>query len=873
MQFRDYFTISMRSFLFFSILVVSLSTFALAQIISATGGTIIYTNGYTIHTFTSNGTFTCVGSGLVEVLVVAGGGGGGCHTGGGGGAGGVVYTASYLITNGDISVTVGAGGNGATSNNVSGSNGSNSVFDSITAIGGGGGASRFTDAGSGGSGGGGSPQDLGMSYGSGITGQGYAGGVGGTAWNYLSGGGGGAGAVGSGGTGSGGNGNGGAGLAFDISGSSVYYGGGGGGGVYGTDVPGAGGTGGGGAGSNTSAVVGNGTPNTGGGGGGGGLAFSGTYTSLPGGNGGSGIVIVRYSSNARIGISSSLLSFGSVAVGRNEKQYLKIYNYGKDSSLVINNITSSNAAFIVDRTSLTIPAMTCDSILITFLPTTQGTIFNDSLIITSSDTVLPIVKVSLTGSSTCSQPKVAFTLNLGGPVYAGLSILGDSVMYAIASNNAVYKMSTAGYVAYSLQVGGDIRSSSSISYDTTVYIASSDRNLYAFSKDGNSIWSLPTGGGLTATPVIDSIANRIYIGLSNKNFIAVNRTTGKVDWNYFADDQIKQSAVVTADRKLIFATQKGTLYGFDLNNLTPATPTWQIALPDTIPSSIALDNQGCIYVGTSAGRLLKISMPANQQPSIVWQAPIGQAIIGSPVIDANGTLYVGSLDAKLYAIDIQSDSVKWAFSTKGAIRSTPAISDAGNIFVANDSGEVISLDANKNIRWYYKTNNAIAAPLLYYKSTLYVGTLGNQVIALPDVVDSSQTSPLPKFNAFLKITGKPIWATFQGNNQRTGMFSSSGTTGIKNSSSGLPIDYTLAQNYPNPFNPTTTIQFALPKDVIVSIKVFNILGQHVATLVNGYQYAGYHELTFNMDSFSSGIYFYQMRAGSFIETKKMMLMK
>jgi Concanavalin A-like lectin/glucanases superfamily/Secretion system C-terminal sorting domain/PQQ-like domain/PKD domain len=473
-----------------------------------------------------------------------------------------------------------------------------------------------------------------------------------------------------------------------------------------------------------------------------------------------------------------------------------------------------------------------------------------------------------------NQLKVVFTLNVGGPIYAGISVIGDNAMYAIASGDAVYRMNTVGSVFYALQVAGDIRSSSSIAYDTTVYIASSDRNLYAFSRDGNSIWTLPTGGVLTATPVVDSIANRLYIGVSNHNFIAVNRLTGKVDWNYFADAQINNSAVVTGDRKLVFATQKGTLYGFDLKTLTlPVTPTWQIALPDTAPSSIALDNQGYIYVGTSSGNLLKISMLANQQPSVVWQVPLGQAIVGSPVIDAAGTLYVGSLNANLYAIDIRSGAVKWVFSTQGAIRSTPAISGAGNIYVANDSGEVISLDTSKNILWYYKTNSAIAAPLLYYKSTLYIGTLGNQVIALYDVADSSQATSPHKANASRQISGKPIWATYQGNNQRTGTFSSSGTTGIKNPSGRIPIAYTLMQNYPNPFNPSTTIQFALPKDGKVSIKIFNMLGQHIATLIDNFQSAGYHEVTFNIDSFSSGIYFYQMTAGSFVATKKMLLMK
>jgi len=258
----------------------------------ATGGTITSSGGKMIHVFTSSGIFSCVGSGVVEVLVVAGGGGGGCHTGGGGGAGGVVYVASYAAT-GNIPVIVGVGGNGSTKNNVPGSNGSNSIFGMITAIGGGGGASRFCDANDGGSGGGGGPKDMGNCFGRGIVGLGHDGGMGGNAWNFLGGGGGGAGNGGSGGTGSGGNGDGGMGVAYSISGSLAYYGGGGGGGVYGADIPGAGGVGGGGMGSNSTSIVGDGIPNTGGGGGGGGLIER-TYVSRPGGNGGSGIVIVSY---------------------------------------------------------------------------------------------------------------------------------------------------------------------------------------------------------------------------------------------------------------------------------------------------------------------------------------------------------------------------------------------------------------------------------------------------------------------------------------------------------------------------------------------------------------------------------------------------
>src|SRR4051812_23609164 len=114
---------------------------AVAATISATGGTITTDGAYTVHTFTSSGDFVVTGSGNVETLVVAGGGGGGGNGGaGGGGAGGLRYDAAHAVTSTTYPITIGAGGAGGVAgvNNSFGANGSNSVFDSLTATGGGG---------------------------------------------------------------------------------------------------------------------------------------------------------------------------------------------------------------------------------------------------------------------------------------------------------------------------------------------------------------------------------------------------------------------------------------------------------------------------------------------------------------------------------------------------------------------------------------------------------------------------------------------------------------------------------------------------------------------------------------------------------------
>jgi cysteine-rich repeat protein len=284
---------------------------------SATGGTVTQDGNYKIHTFTSSGTFTVTGSCNAEVLVVAGGGsgGGGHYVGGGGGAGGLIYNSSFPLTAQNYNVVVGQGGYNAAKE--LGVNGQNSVFSTLVAVGGGGGGENDQRPGlNGGSGGGGSGDQEGpWAGGTGIQGQGNNGGWGYDSYSsedddfyFGSGGGGGAGAVGQDGTASSSSskgGNGGAGLSFSISGSNVYYGGGGGGCVYPctNTIGGTGGIGGGGAGSCGDATDGiDGT-----GGGGGGAERGGSATP---GKGGSGIVIIRYSTAAAAVCGNGIVETG-----------------------------------------------------------------------------------------------------------------------------------------------------------------------------------------------------------------------------------------------------------------------------------------------------------------------------------------------------------------------------------------------------------------------------------------------------------------------------------------------------------------------------------------------------------------------------------
>ena len=276
----------------------------------AQGGNIVVSDGtYVYHAFTTSGTFIPSQAISADVLCVAGGGGGGGDMAGGGGAGGLLYQAGKSLTAKSYPVIVGAGGTGnitdGSSTGILATNGSDSVFGAMTAIGGGAGRNSGTAI-SGGSGGGSARGGAGGSAtqgnSDGATGYGYAGG---TSSEQGSGGGGAGGVGGNGGAaGSGAGGAGGVGFrnsvidamgsatgTGEVSSSNYYFAGGGGGSARNTaGAAGAGGLGGGGAGTKAAAAATSGTRNTGGGGGGG--SENGSVRN--GGAGGSGIVIIRY---------------------------------------------------------------------------------------------------------------------------------------------------------------------------------------------------------------------------------------------------------------------------------------------------------------------------------------------------------------------------------------------------------------------------------------------------------------------------------------------------------------------------------------------------------------------------------------------------
>jgi len=194
----------------------------------------------------------------------------------------------------------------------------------------------------------------------------------------------------------------------------------------------------------------------------------------------------------------------------------------------------------------------------------------------------------------------------------------------------------------------------------------------------------------------------------------------------------------------------------------------------------------------------------------------------------------------------------------------------GGVFISSDYGE------NWNIIDTGLTDHKVN--LLYTDgSNLYAGTNNSVYVSTnygQSWINISSGSPFDSNAAIISITVADSSLIVGTNGYGAWRFPLSQlVTGINDRTSQLPSSFSLQQNYPNPFNPTTVICYSLPVSSYVSLNVYDVLGREVGTLVNEEQNAGTHNVTFNAGNLTSGVYYYRLTTGNFVDTKKLMLIK
>ena len=137
------------------------------------------------------------------------------------------------------------------------------------------------------------------------------------------------------------------------------------------------------------------------------------------------------------------------------------------------------------------------------------------------------------------------------------------------------------------------------------------------------------------------------------------------------------------------------------------------------------------------------------------------------------------------------------------------------------------------------------------------------------LVDSVTFSAMTATQAYARIPDGGAWKL----NNSISRGTSNGTGSSIELSDEIVTDYKIQQNYPNPFNPTTKIEYAIPQSGMVNLKVYDVLGNEVYALVNQFQNVGSFIVSFDASKLVSGIYFYKLQSGNFVQTKKMLLVK
>ena len=443
-------------------------------------------------------------------------------------------------------------------------------------------------------------------------------------------------------------------------------------------------------------------------------------------------------------------------------------------------------------------------------------------------------------------------LKTNGGIYSAPAQINNDNFIVTSTDDKVYQFDSTGTVNWNILTGGDIQSTTCISDQNNIYVGSTDTRLYSFDQEGTPKWDKAMGGIITSSPSAgkDGV---VYVGISTGRLYALDKN-GTVIWNVQTGGAIVSSPAVSLNGDVYVGSCDKKLYSVNKDGKI----NWIFTTGDSIFSSPAIGNDSCIIFGSNDGYIYKL----NPLGSKVWSYYVGGRIKSSPIIGNNGKVIFGSSNSEVICLN-KNGSLSWKYSTNAPVYGTAAISNYGQILIGDDNGKLYSLNEYGQLLWYFKIGSPIESPILITDYNLAIfGNLNGEVYTLK--LNPSGSTKIAASNY--------AWPTFKGNNKRTGNKSEI-LTGINENNSNEVKEYTLAQNYPNPFNPSTIINYQVPASGLVTIKIYDVLGREIATLVNKEKSPGRYTVKFDGSNLASGLYFYRITTNNYIETKKMLLMK
>ena len=328
----------------------------------------------------------------------------------------------------------------------------------------------------------------------------------------------------------------------------------------------------------------------------------------------------------------------------------------------------------------------------------------------------------------------------------------------------------------------------------------------------------------------------------------------------------------------IFITSVGSQFGDGVYKSVDNGNTWT-KVWDAISSGmncLYIDQQNVIYVGMnyydSQGGIFRSEDGGNTWTNI-FELP---ANIYEIVKLNNGRILAASYGQIYFSDD---NGVNWNSTSSGLVQATIsdiALNQENEIFITT-LGYGIYKSIDNGLTWITKMGAGWDFSCLKISSDgkIYAATQGNWLYESDDngdnwflvnggLNDSKYILSLEITKSGFLFAGMDYYGIYKSANK---------VVTTLNEENTVPSKFELMQNYPNPFNPSTSIEYSVPSNEYVLLKVYDLLGNEVNTLVNERQSAGNYEVNFDASNLASGIYFYRIQSGSFIQTKKLMLLK
>jgi hypothetical protein len=375
---------------------------------------------------------------------------------------------------------------------------------------------------------------------------------------------------------------------------------------------------------------------------------------------------------------------------------------------------------------------------------------------------------------------------------------------------------------------------------------------------GGTIYSLAVSGS-------NIFAGTTYEGV----FISTNNGT---TWTQTALNNRDVYSLAVNGNNIFAGTNYYGVY-ISTNNGT----TWtQTALNNRDIFSIAASGNN-VLAGTSSYGIYLSTNNGNSwtQTSLNNQEIRSFAVSGNNVFAGTGGngVYLSTNNGTTWTQTTLNNRFIWSLAASG-----------NNIFAGTDYYGVFYSSNNGSVWIQTALNNLWVYSLALYSSNVIAGTIYDGVYLSTNYgsvwfLKNQGFSTIPTIRALLIANNYIFAGTYGYSIWRRGLTE---IIGIKNISYKIPVEYKLFQNYPNPFNPVTKIKFEIPPfypplgkggNGGVSLKIFDILGKEITTLVNEQLSPGTYEVTFDGSNLASGIYFYQLRSGDFVESKKLILIK